>query len=48
MVDIHFNKYFIKNYNYYDLHGHTHHIGPKSRSHTGCYNYFFIYKAYKI
>ena len=48
MIDIDFNDYFIKNYNRYDLHRHTHHLRPKTRPHTDHYNNFFINRANKI
>ena len=48
MIDIDFNDYFIKNYNNYDLHKYTHHIRPKFRPRTDCYNNFLIYRACKI
>ena len=48
MIDINFNHYFIEDFKGYNLHGHTHHIRPKTRPHTKHYNNFFVHKTYKI
>ena len=47
MIGINFNHYFIEDFKGYNLHGHTHHIRPKTRPHTKHYN-FFVHKTYKI